>query len=225
MKRSGQTRFLSSLLVMVLALAAGVPITSAAETNPTVVPATSEEAEAAYTKTIEERVAKIVAPLKLEDQAKSAKVHDVLIAQYRALRGWHDANDAIRKKAAGDDLAKINASLKGLHEKFIADLAAELTPEQVESVKDAMTYGKVQFTYKGYLAEYPNLTEEQKQKVLELLKEARELAMDGGSSDEKTAIFNRYKGKINNWLSAQGVASSKKKKAAPAAVTHTPAAR
>jgi hypothetical protein len=39
---------------------------------------------------------------------------------------------------------------------------AELTPPQVEVVKDGMTAGKVQFTYKGYLGAIPDLTDEQK---------------------------------------------------------------
>jgi len=65
-------------------------------------------------------------------------------------------------------------------------------------------------------AAYPDLTEENKQKILELLKQAREEAMDGGSSDEKTAIFQRYKGKINNYLSKQGIHPAKKKAAKPA---------
>jgi hypothetical protein len=39
---------------------------------------------------------------------------------------------------------------------------------------------------------------------MDLLKEAREEAMDGGSSQEKDAVFGRYKGKINNYLSKQG---------------------
>jgi hypothetical protein len=28
--------------------------------------------------------------------------------------------------------------------------------------------------------------------------------MDGGSAEEKTAIFQKYKGKINNYLSKEG---------------------
>jgi hypothetical protein len=35
------------------------------------------------------------------------------------------------------------------------------------------------------------------------LLEAREHAMDGGSSEEKHAIFGKYKGRINNYLSKQ----------------------
>jgi hypothetical protein len=40
--------------------------------------------------------------------------------------------------------------------------------------------------------------------------------MDGGSSDEKTAIFQRYKGKINNYLSKQGIHPAREKAAKPA---------
>jgi hypothetical protein len=39
---------------------------------------------------------------------------------------------------------------------------------------------------------------------MELLVQAREEAMDDGSSDEKHATFGRYKGKINNYLSKEG---------------------
>ena len=73
-----------------------------------------------------------------------------------------------------------------------------------------MTYGKVQFTFAGYLAQYPNLSEVNKEKILEFFKQAREEAMDGGSAGEKTAIFQRYKGRINNYLSRQGIHPEKK---------------
>ena len=59
-----------------------------------------------------------------------------------------------------------------------------------------------------------------KKKILELLKQAREEAMDGGSAAEKTAIFQRYKGKINNYLSKQGV-HPEKGKATGAAMTNS----
>jgi hypothetical protein len=67
-----------------------------------------------------------------------------------------------------------------------------------------MTYNKVEVTYKGYCDIVPNLTDADKAKILELLKQAREEAMDCGSSEEKSAVFKKYKGKINNYLSAQG---------------------
>jgi hypothetical protein len=62
----------------------------------------------------------------------------------------------------------------------------------------------VQVTYNRYLELLPELNEEQKREILANLLEAREHAMDGGSSEEKHALFGKYKGRINNYLSAQG---------------------
>jgi Spy/CpxP family protein refolding chaperone len=189
--------------------------TFAAGTN-----STAEQTEVNYTKAIEGRTAAILKILDLSDTNKITRVHDTIIAQYRALNAWHDANDAKLKAAKSDTnaVAQIHVSLQAIHDQFLAKLAENLTPEQVDAVKDKMTYGKVQFTFKGYIVEYTNLPEAQQQHVLELLKEARELAMDGGSSEEKTAIFNKYKGKINNYLSKAGFEpASKKSKAAKAA--------
>jgi hypothetical protein len=184
---------------------------------------TPEQIEANYTGAIEGRTTDILKVLELSDTNQSAKVHDLILAQYRSLRTWHDANDAKLKAAKGDTnaVAQIRSSLKSLHDQFIAGLSANLTPEQVEQVKDKMTYGKVQFTYAGYLAAYPDLTDQHKQKILELLKEAREEAMDGGSAEEKTAVFQKCKGRINNYLSRQGIQPAKKKTAQPLSPTNS----
>jgi Spy/CpxP family protein refolding chaperone len=162
------------------------------------------DTEADYTAKLEQRAGDILKVLELTNAAKAERVRGLVIAQYRALRDWHDGYDA-KLKGAGDEEARvIRGTLKELHGKFLAGLAAELTPAQVERVKDRMTYDKVRVTYDGYVEMLPQLTAAQKARVLELLKEAREEAMDGGSSEEKTAIFGRYKGKINNYLSAEG---------------------
>jgi hypothetical protein len=166
-------------------------------------PSVSAE-EAAYRAAIEKRTADILELLEINDGRRSAKVHDIIVAQYRALRDWHDANDARLKGATGEQSQQIKSSLRALHEKFIAELSAELTPSQVEKVKDKMTYNKVQVTYNGYVNMLPELTDAQKAKITAWLREAREEAMDGGSAEEKSTIFNRYKGRINNYLSAEG---------------------
>lgn len=173
-----------------------------------------EQLEVKYTAAIEGRTAEVLKILALPDTQKIAKVHDAIIAQYRALKAWHDENDAALKAAKSDTnaVAKIRASLKTRHENFLTELGKQLTPEQIELVKDKLTYGKVQFTFNGYLAAYPNLADEHKQKILEFLKIAREEAMDGGSADEKTAVFQKCKGKINNYLSKQGLHPEKKNK-------------
>ena len=162
------------------------------------------DTEAEYTAKLEVRAGDILKELELTDDAKAQRVRGIVIAQYRALRDWHDGL-GLKLKGAGDEEARvIRASLKELHGKFIAALAAELTAAQVERVKDRMTYDTVRVTYSGYLEMLPQLTAAQKTRILDTLKEAREEAMDGGSSEGKTAIFGRYKGRINNYLSAEG---------------------
>ena len=67
-----------------------------------------------------------------------------------------------------------------------------------------MTYGVVPKTFFAFKDMIPSLTEEQKKYIYDNLVEAREHAMDAGSSKEKHAWFGKYKGRINNYLSAKG---------------------
>ena len=67
-----------------------------------------------------------------------------------------------------------------------------------------MTYRVMPITYAAYQDMLLNLTAEQKEQIYAWLKEARELAMDEGSSDDKHKVFGKYKGRINNYLSGAG---------------------
>ena len=67
-----------------------------------------------------------------------------------------------------------------------------------------MTYHKLQVTYDGYLEMLPELTPAQKKAVFDMLREARDRAVYAGSAEEKTAIFGRSKGRVNNYLSKEG---------------------
>jgi len=171
--------------------------------------ATQEDMEGVYTTAIENRTTDILKLLNLTDAAKSNVVHDIIIAQYRALRARDMAIDA-RLKADGKEVTYTNradllpAQSKPLHEQFLAKLAVILTPEQIEKVKNQMTYNKVAVTYDAYCAIVPGLTDAEKARILEVLKQAREEAVDGGNAPEKTAIFQKYKEQINSYLDAQG---------------------
>jgi hypothetical protein len=173
--------------------------------------------EAAYTRAITERAEKIVAPLALDDAARHARVRELLVNQYRGLRDVHaerDAKLAEAKKTPGDTavaeawrgVAQKEADLKllALHRRFVARLAAELTADEVDAIKNGMTYNVVPITYERYCELLPELTVEQQAEILANLLEAREYAMDAGSSEEKHAWFGKYKGRINNYLSAAG---------------------
>jgi hypothetical protein len=191
--------------------AAVLMVWSASAQDFTTPPATPEELEAVYTTAIHRRADATLDALALTDPAKVERVKDAILAQYRALRARDAIIDA-HLRAHGKDLsltspdrAALVASLsKPLHEMFVGTLAAYLTPEQVELVKDKMTYNKVQVTFDAYCAIIPNLTDQDKAKVLELLKVAREEAMDGGSADEKHAIFEKYKSRISDYLNSHG---------------------
>jgi Protein of unknown function (DUF3826) len=91
-----------------------------------------------------------------------------------------------------------------LHDQFLAKLSAVLTPEQIEKVKDRMTYNKVKVTYDAYCSIVPDLTDSEKAKIQEQLMLAREEAMDGGSAPEKSEIFQKYKNQINAYLTSGG---------------------
>jgi hypothetical protein len=190
-----------------------VSVTSAIATDTN----TIADTEANYSRTVSDRTEKILTPLALQDSAKSNRVHGIIVRQYRGLREIHDARDEKIKAAKQPGASKeaVAAATKAsqeeartrldvLHTNYVAKLSAELSPELIDKIKDGMTYGVVPQTYGVYLKMYPNLTDEQKRKVKDWLFEAREIAMDKGTSNDKHAVFGKYKGKINNYLSAAG---------------------
>jgi hypothetical protein len=173
---------------------------------------TAEEKEAAYAKTLEKRADDIMKELKLTDEAKAKAVREAVIAQYRYVGEWHETNDATAKElakknddAAKAELVKLKAPLKAQHAKFVGTLEANLTAAQIETVKDYIVWRKLPVTYGAYCDELPNMTDVQKAKVLELLTQGREEAMDAGSAKDKTLVFEKYKGKVNIYLSSQGI--------------------
>ncbi len=171
--------------------------------------ATPAELEAVYTTAIEGRTEDILKTLDLTDAAKSNAVHDIIIAQYRVMRDRDALIDATlhaegREINYSNRASQLVADSKPLHEYFLARLSKYLTPAQIDVVKDKMTYNKVEFTYDAYLAIVPGLTDTDKAKIMELLKAAREEAMDGGSAHEKTEIFQKYKDQINDYLNTHG---------------------
>ncbi len=181
-------------------------------------PQATDIIDPAYTRVLEKRAADILDALKLDDQARAARVREIVIAQYRGLRKLHDARDAAiqatrdrrdREPAAKSrsieaERARNDEAASALNDRFLAALSRELSAEQVEKVKDKMTYQKLQVTYNAYLEMLPDLTAAQKQVIFNTLKEARDKAVYAGSAEEKTEVFNKFKGRVNNYLSAQG---------------------
>src|SRR5215469_13871054 len=172
-------------------------------------PASPAEIEALYTASIESRSQEIIKLLGLTDAAKSNAVREIIIWQYRTMRARDALIDA-QLQATGKSVnysnraERLDIESKPLHDYFLARLSKLLTPEQVEKVKDKMTYNKVKVTYDAYVAIVPGLNDAEKAKIMDLLKAAREKAMDGGSATEKSAIFQVYKDRINEYLTSHG---------------------
>jgi len=176
------------------------------------------EQQQAYIKVINQRAEKIVATLDIKNSSKAERVKDIIAARYYQLNDAQTAEEAKAKAAKAEnttDKAALKAQLASYqkeedaeidssHSKYIAALSKELTTQQVDKVKDGMTYSVLPITYKGYEDMIPNLTNEQKTQILAWLTEAREHAIDAGTSEKKHWWFGKYKGRINNYLSAQG---------------------
>ena len=171
-----------------------------------------------YIKVTNDRAAKIVEKLALGNKEKETAVTNVVAQQFRDLSKIQDARDAEIKKVKDNtsltkeqqnvaiDKLKADAdkSIDKLHKAYLKKLGKHLNEAKITQVKDGMTYGVLPITVAGYNDMLPNLTEAQKKYIYDALVEAREHAMDGGSSKEKHAWFGKYKGRINNYLSKQG---------------------
>lgn len=174
---------------------------------------------AEYLDVVTKRADKIVAGLGIGKPRRQVKVRSIIANQYVALNDIYALRDS--RKAAAKANAKASGtgaspalqtadslaqkSLDSLHPVYLSTLRKLLNSSQVAQVKDGMTYGVLPNTYKAYQEMLPNLTEAQKSQILAWLTEAREHAMDAESSEKKHGWFGKYKGRINNYLSAAGI--------------------
>lgn len=171
-----------------------------------------------YLRVTNERAQKIVSRLGLTESAKGNRVRDQIAGLYRDLNAIHFKRDSELKSAnelnSNDQgtrevsIAMVRSETESqqfrLHYAFLGRLAAELNGDEIDQVKNGLTYDVVPKTYQQYLKLHPKMTAEQQRTIHALLLEAREHAMDAGSSEEKHGLFGKYKGRINNYLSAEG---------------------
>ncbi len=157
----------------------------------------TEGQNVAYVETIKGRAQKIVDGLGLTDAQKAENVRNIIANRYFLLNDIHSKYDKTQQDA-------LQAELYKHHFELASALAFYLTEEQIDAVKDGMTYGRLKRDYNAQLDMIPSLTDEEKQQVLIWLKEAREYALDAADSKGKHFWFDKYRGRTNNWLSARG---------------------
>lgn len=172
----------------------------------------------AYVNTIVERSRKITDKLEIKSASDKQTVTTLLANRYFQLNDIYERRDSLLQVLKADtSLSKEeraqrsktihdekDAALYRTHFAFPAALSLYLSEEQIEAVKDGMTFGVVKVTFDSTLDMIPSLKEEEKAQILAWLIEAREYAIDAESSGKKHEVFGKYKGRINNYLSKRG---------------------
>ncbi len=170
-----------------------------------------------YINIAKERAYKIVAPLEITDSVKFYRVRDKIAQEYADIKKIDEDKAAgttaikarhLEKATAETELKKVNDAIEeqrtALNKRFVQSLSKDLNEQQIEKVKDGLTYNVLPITYKAHLDMIPTLKEEEKKYIYDALLEAREHAMAAGSSDAKHGWFGKYKGRINNYLASRG---------------------
>ena len=157
----------------------------------------SEGRDSAYVETIKARAQKIVDGLGLMDVQRAENVRNIIANRYFLLNDIHAKYDKSQQDARDAELYKH-------HFELASALSLYLTEEQIDTVKDGMTFGRLKRDYQATQDMIPSLSEYEKKQVLIWLREAREYAMDAADSKGKHFWFDKYRGRTNNWLSARG---------------------
>jgi Protein of unknown function (DUF3826) len=137
---------------------------------------------------LNQRVAGIVDSLNLSDAARQERVRAVLTTDLRAVREAHNAGLQLAPE---------------VHSNFIAGLQANLTPEQIDAVKDKLTANKLPLTFKTYHQIIPGLKPADDAKIRDWLQQAREQSLDVKNVEDMNPIFKKYKTEIEHYLNSQ----------------------
>jgi hypothetical protein len=184
---------------------------------PTVTPAIDEATQ----KRIDSKAKRLLEAAKIDDAAKADRVKAIMGRWFVAMWEWHKQHDAElatlwsdwskarsvvpKDEFPGEVIAHkiddVYASLKPAYQTFITALAAELTPEQIDAIKEIWSRSPgMQRTYNAYLEIVPDLTEEQKKVIYERMLLAREDAMLTDADKEVVSIYKRHKVKVEAYV-------------------------
>ncbi|RXK53629.1 DUF3826 domain-containing protein [Oleiharenicola lentus] len=187
----------------------------------TLVPSSAATIDAATQKRLDGKTTKIIGALKLDDTAKVERVKVLLGDWFVTLWAWHEQHDpqlkelwtkwnAARAVVPKDEfpaeviayqIDDVYASLRPARDAFIAKLAAELTPEQLDAFKENWSRSPgLKRTYNAFLEIAPDLTEEQKKVIFDHLNRAREAALLTDADKEIVNIFKRHKVKAEAYV-------------------------
>ena len=157
-----------------------------------------------YVETIIERARKATDELGITWTPLGQNVLNIIANRYFKLNDIYAERDSVKKTDKKLAEAQCDSKLYRSHFGFDTDLSMYLKPQEIEKVKDAMTFNVLKVTYEAHCDMIPTLKDEEKAQILSWLIEARELAIDAESSKKKHEVFGKYKGRINNYLTKRG---------------------
>jgi len=166
-----------------------------------------------YVQTIIGRSQKATDELGITWTPLGRNVLNIICNRYFQLNDIYAERDSIKKSDKKLAEALCDSRLYRSHNGFLADLSLYLKPQEIDKVKDVMTFDVVKVTYEAQCDMIPTLKEEEKQQIMAWLIEARELAIDAESSKKKHEVFGKYKGRINNYLAKRGYDLTKEREA------------
>jgi hypothetical protein len=209
------------LIVPVLFAFAG-SFAVAAEKSPA---ATMPVAAAAQPSQAARRTAALLKELKLTDAAQEAKVRSVLESHFVAMEEWHASHDSAltplwsewaarrsppeKDEAAaakvGEKIDAIYASFRPRRDAFLAALGQELSPAQIDTIKNSLTRSPgMDRTANAYIEMIPQFTAADKAFVHERFAMAREQAIDTTTGKEVEAFFKRQKVVVEAYIDEKG---------------------
>ena len=173
----------------------------------------SEGRDPQYVQTIISRSQKATDELGITWTPMGQNVLNIICNRYFQLNDIYAERDSIKKSDKKLAEALCDSRLYRSHNGFLTDLSLYLKPQEIDKVKDVMTFDVVKVTYEAQCDMIPTLKEEEKQQIMAWLIEARELAIDAESSKKKHEVFGKYKGRINNYLAKRGYDLTKEREA------------
>jgi len=178
-------------------------------------------ADDATQKRADNKATRLLGFAKVDDAAKADRAKGILADWYLAMWAWHKENDPKLKELwaqwnqaravvpkdefPGEVIAHkiddVYASLKPAYQAFIEKLSAELTPEQVDTIKERWSWSPGRNrTYNAYLETVPDLNDKDKKVIQDRMLLAREDAMLTDADKEIIAIFKRHKVKVEAYV-------------------------
>jgi hypothetical protein len=184
-------------------------------------PASVSAADEPTQKRADAKATRLLNAIKLDDPAKADRAKGILSDWYVTIWAWHQEHDPKLKElwtqwnqaravvpkdefpaeVIAHRIDDLYASLKPGYQAFIAKLSTELTPEQVDALKETWSRSPgMKRTYNAYLEIVPDLNDEQKKVIHDRMLIAREDAMLTDADKEIVSIYKRHKVKVEAYV-------------------------